>query len=94
MGIGWVENNALGDSRFDRERRLEDPVESHMLATRVEEVNKPCVELPFGAIDREFGEKGGMPDCIKCSRYIWSGGPDLMSDIHCWESSSCLSKVE
>ena len=52
-----------------------------MLATRVEEVRKPCVEVALDAIGREFGEQGGMPDCIKCSRYLERDGPDLISDV-------------
>ena len=33
-----------------------ESVESHTLATRVEEVSKPCVELALDAKDRQFGE--------------------------------------
>ena len=39
----------------ERERKRKDSVECHMLATRVEEVCKPCVELTLDANDREFG---------------------------------------
>ena len=45
-----------GYSSLDRERRLKDSVECHALATKVEEVSKPCVELTMDAIGREFGE--------------------------------------
>ena len=51
-----------------------------MLAVRVE-VSKPCVELALYAIGREFGEQGGMADCIKTLRYVQRDGPDLMSNI-------------
>ena len=30
----------------------------------VEEVSNPCVELTLDGIGREFGEHGGMSDCI------------------------------
>ena len=40
-------------------------VESHTLATRVEEVSQPCVELALDAIGREFGEQSRMPDYQK-----------------------------
>ena len=36
-----------------------DSVESHMLATRVEEVSLPCVELALDAICRELESKVG-----------------------------------
>ena len=52
-----------------------------MVAARVEEVRKPCVELALDVIGREFGERGGMPDCIKGMRYVQRDGPDLTSDI-------------
>ena len=59
-----------------------DSVKCHMLATRVEEVGRPCVELALDAIGREFGEDGRMPDCIESTIYCMSrDGPDLMSDI-------------
>ena len=48
----WAQNNALGYSSLDRERRWKNSVESHMLPTRVEEVSKPCVELALDAIGR------------------------------------------
>ena len=51
------------------------------MATRVEEVSKPCVEFALDAIGREFGEQGGMPDCIKSTRYVYRDGPDLISAI-------------
>ena len=52
-----------------------------MLATRVEEVRKPCVELSLDAIGREFGEHGGTSDCIECLRNVKRDGPDLMFKI-------------
>ena len=50
----WAEDNALGHFSLFRERRCEDAIESHVLATRVEEVRKPCVELASDAISRAF----------------------------------------
>ena len=52
-----------------------------MLATRVEEVSIPWVQLAWDAIGRQFLEQGRMPDCIKTTRCIQRDGPDLMSDI-------------
>ena len=52
-----------------------------MLATREEEVSKPCVVLTLDGIGRELGEKGRMPDCIKSTRYVQRNGPVLMSEI-------------
>ena len=52
-----------------------------MLTMGVEEVSKPCVEMAFDAIGREFGEQCGVPDCIESSRYVFRDGPDMMSDI-------------
>ena len=51
-----------------------------MLATIVEEVRKPCVELTLDDIGREFGEQGRMPDCIKSPRHVQRDGPHPMSD--------------
>ena len=61
---------------------------------RVEEVSQPCVELALDAIGREFGEQGGMPDCIKRTKYVQRDCPDLVSDILCWVSRSSMSKVQ
>ena len=47
----------------------------------MEEVSNPRVELALDSIDIEFGGQGGMPDCIKSTRYVQRDGPDLMSDI-------------
>ena len=44
-----------------------------MLAERVENVSKPCVELAWDVIGREFGEQG--------TRCVERDGPDLMTDI-------------
>ena len=52
-----------------------------MLATRVEEVSHPRVELVLDAIGRKCGEQGRMPDPIESSKYVLRDGPDLMSDI-------------
>ena len=52
-----------------------------MLAMRVEEDIKPCVELALDSIGRESGEQGGIPDCFKSMRYVQRNSPDLMSDI-------------
>ena len=49
------------------------------MATRMEKVIRPCVELALDAIGREFGEKGRMSDCTK--RYVQRDSPDLTSDI-------------
>ena len=35
----WAQNTVLRHSSFDKERRLKDSVESHMLAKRVDEVS-------------------------------------------------------
>ena len=56
-----------------------DSIESHTLATRVEEVSNPRVELALDSIDRHFGEQGWMQGIS--SRYVQRDGPDLMSDI-------------
>ena len=77
----WAQNTALRNSRFNRERRLKDSVESHSLVMRVEVVSKPCVELALAVRGREFGELLMMPDCIESSRCVERDGPDLMSDI-------------
>ena len=37
-------------------KRQNDSIESHMLVTRVEQVNKPCVKLALDAIGKEFLE--------------------------------------
>jgi len=71
----------LGHYSLDRERMLQDSIESHTLASRVEEVSETYVELPLDAIGREFGEQGMMPDCIKSTTYVQRDGPVLMSDI-------------
>jgi len=52
-----------------------------MVATRMEKVYEPCAELGLDAIGREFGEQGGMLDCIKSTRYVYRDGPDLISAI-------------
>ena len=54
---------------------------SQMLTTRVEDVSNPRVQMALDSIDRQFGEQGGMPRCIKSLRYVQRDGPDLMSDI-------------
>ena len=75
-------------------------MECHVLAMKVEEVSKPCMEFALDAICRAFGEQSWVTECIECSRYVERDGPDPMSDnvgspsIHCWESKSILSKVE
>ena len=88
----------MGNSSLNRERR-KGFFESNTLASRVEEISKPCVELALDAIGREFGEQGGMPKCIESSRYVQRDGPNLVSDIegvpiHCWESRSSKSKIQ
>ena len=60
---------------------MKGSIECHMLATRVEEVRKPCVELALNVISRGFGEQGGMPECIKSMRHVQRDCSDLMSDI-------------
>ena len=60
----------LGHSSLDRERRWKDPVKIYMLSTRVEEVGDPWEEVALDAISRDFGDQGGVPDCIKGSRYV------------------------
>ena len=40
------------------------------MATRVEEVSEPSVELALNAIGRQIGEKGRILDCIKSIRYV------------------------
>ena len=61
-------NTALGYSSLDKTRRRKDSIESHTLGMRVEDISNPRVELGLDAIGREFGEQGGMPDCIKSLR--------------------------
>ena len=51
------------------------------MATTVEEVSKPCVELALNAIGREFGEQGKMTDCIKSKRYVQRNSADPMTDV-------------
>ena len=41
---------------LDKNRRRKDYVESHMMATRAEEVSNPRVESTVDAIGRQFGE--------------------------------------
>ena len=69
------------------------------MATRVEEVSNPRVELALDARGREVGEQCGTPDCIESLRYSMSrDGPDLMTDIEglhsFWWRRSSMSKVE
>ena len=35
------------------------------------------MELALDTIDRQFGEHGRMPDCIKSTRYVRRDGPDF-----------------
>ena len=51
------------------------------MATSVEEVNNPRVELALDAIAREFGEQGRMLDYIKSTRYVQGDDPNVMTDI-------------
>ena len=51
--------------------RVKGPIESHTLATRMEEVTKRAV-LALDAIGRVIGEQCRVPDCIECSRYRMS----------------------
>ena len=46
-----------------------------MLATRGEEVSKPCVELAIDVFGREFGEQSRMPECIKSTGCVQTVGP-------------------
>ena len=48
---------------------------------RVEEVGEPYVKLVLDSIGREFGEQGGVSDCIETTRYVQRDSLDLMSDI-------------
>ena len=32
-------------------------------------------------LQAEFAEQSGVPDCVKCLRYVQRNGPKLMSDI-------------
>ena len=48
--------NDLWNSNLESERRWKDSVEFHTLATRVEEVSEPCVDLTLDAKGKEFGE--------------------------------------
>ena len=50
-----------------------------MLATRVKEVNKPCVELAMDAIGRVWRARWGSRLYL-CSLFVWRKNPDLMSD--------------
>ena len=71
----------MGYSSLDRERRRKGSIERHTLTMRVEEVSNSRVELALDSIGRQFGERGGMPDCIKTSRYVQRDGPHVMTDI-------------
>ena len=79
--VDHVSLNRETGSSLNRERRRKASIESHLLATRVEEVSNPRVELSLDVIDREFGEQGRMPDCIQSLRYVQRDSPELMSDI-------------
>ena len=52
-----------------------------MLATRVEEINSPRVELALDSVGRQLESKAECQDCIKSLRYVQRDSPDLMSDI-------------
>ena len=58
-----------------------DSIGCHSFAMIVEEVSKLDLELTMGAIGREFGEQGGVPECIESMGYVQRDSPDLMSDI-------------
>ena len=48
---------------------------------RVKEVSVQCMKLVLNAIGREFGEQGGVPDCIQSSREVKQDSRDLVSGI-------------
>ena len=58
----------MEQSGLNCERKSGNPVERHVLATKVEELSKLCVELALDARSREFGEQGRMPDGIKTQK--------------------------
>ena len=64
------------------------------VATRLEEVGKPCVELTFDAMGREFEEQVRMPDCIENMRYVQKDGPDVISNIESLHPLLCESKIK
>ena len=66
-----------GHSSLDRKRKWKYPVECRTLATRVEEVTKPCVELALDAKGRGFGKYGKMPDAVPFYQHTGTHFADL-----------------
>ena len=52
----------MGSSSLDKERRRKGSLKSHMLTLRVEEVDKPRVELALDSIGRQFVEQDRTQD--------------------------------
>ena len=61
---------ALWHPSLEKERKLKDSVESHILFVSMEEVSNPCVALALDNISRDLGNQDGVPDCIEYSRYV------------------------
>ena len=69
-----------------------------MLATRVEEISKPCVELALDAIGGEFGEQGaGCQTALKArgmsEEMALISCLTLKASIHCLENKSSMCRV-
>ena len=56
LSWGTLALTGTGDERITGRGDENILLRSHMLATRVEEVSNPCVELTLDAIGRQFGE--------------------------------------
>ena len=59
LGVPW------GYSSLDKERRRKGSVESHTLATRVEEVRNPRVQLDLDSIGRQLESRAGCQTVSK-----------------------------
>ena len=58
----------LGIPALTGRRRRMGSIESHTLATRVDGVSNPRVELALDSIGRQFGEQDRMPDGTRKAR--------------------------
>ena len=85
----WAQNNDLGLSSLDRERRCKDSIECHTLATRVEKVSKSYVELGESkqfvqGSDPVYVELGESKQFVQGSDPVWFQIDDLRWG--CWRN--------
>ena len=84
----WAQDTVLGHSNLHRKRRLEDLIKSYMLTTGVVEVSKPREKVALDTISREFGDQGGVPDCVNAQNLFREMAMisclRLRACVHCW----------